>query len=144
MKCVENCEGVTSSPHPIEYSYGLVKECFLKKTRWIFDHAWSKYMPPPSAWSITVQIWIIVLHNNLQVNTIFYAYGPLWKLDLKYMPPLCAWSITVQIWIIVLHNDLHDHWPNTSWPQTPHVTIYILLNRLYTFAKFEVDRLHFS
>ena len=20
-----------------------------KKTRWIFDHAWSKYMPPPSA-----------------------------------------------------------------------------------------------
>ena len=28
--CVENCEGMTSSPHPINYSDGLVKKCFPK------------------------------------------------------------------------------------------------------------------
>ena len=41
------------------------------------------------------------------------------------------------------HNDLHDYLPNTSWPQNTMLS-YILLNRLYIFAKFKVDMLHFS
>ena len=31
MKCVENCEGMTSSTRSFEYSWGLVKKCFPKK-----------------------------------------------------------------------------------------------------------------
>ena len=31
MKCVENCEEMTSSTHSFEYSYGLVKKCFPKE-----------------------------------------------------------------------------------------------------------------
>ena len=31
MKCVENCEEMTSSTHSFEYSYGVVKKCFPKE-----------------------------------------------------------------------------------------------------------------
>ena len=66
------------------------------------------------------------------------------------------------------HNDFHDYWPTSHDPQTPCYHIFCLtlslpnygkpiellhshytygterVNRLYTFAKFEVDMLHFS
>ena len=52
------------------------------KTRWIFDHAWSKYMPPPSAWSITYKYeslfeitTIIVLTPNNQICMTTSAVG---------------------------------------------------------------------